>query len=181
MMDKTNTLTPILMMLLWSFFIATSFPVSKMIAGDIDASVLTTLRFVMACIIFLPFLIMRKSQKNPNFRQFGKYIFLGGLTAFYFWCNFKALETTSSMNTAVIFTLVPGITAVLAWGLHKQKINFSSFVGLFLGGIGAVWVVFRGSLNNLALQEFSSADLIFLMGCVSLALFATLLKHFNFK
>ena len=39
----------------------------------------------------------------------------------YFWCMFEALRHTSALNAGALFTLVPGLSAIYAAVLVREK------------------------------------------------------------
>ena len=67
----------------------------------------------------------------------------------YFIGLFKALETTTALNTGTLFTLVPLITAILCIFFLKEKMSLYQLIVYFIGIIGTSIVVFKGNINLL--------------------------------
>jgi drug/metabolite transporter (DMT)-like permease len=94
---------------------------------------------------------------------------------------FEALRTTTALNAAAILTLVPGISAIYAAILVRERLGAYRMVAMGCGLVGALWVVFRGDPDRLFSLVFNWGDLIFFAGCLSLGLYAPLVKRLHRK
>ncbi|MGB0695353.1 MAG: DMT family transporter [Rhodospirillaceae bacterium] len=164
------------LMLLASGLIATSFPVGAEITGGLDAVVLTFLRFALATALFAPLVAWKVGLVLPGPKDLLRYGALGACLATFFWCMFEALRSTSALNTAAIFALMPVITALFAALLLRERLALLSRIALPIGSVGAIWVVFRGDMQALLSLDLGGGDLLFLAGTVSLAAYSTLVK-----
>jgi len=96
-------------------------------------------------------------------------------TAFFIGL-FESLNTTSSLNTAAIFTLVPLIIAIISGIIFKDKISTKHLLIYILGVIGTVWVVFGGDLNLLFSLSLKEGDYIFLIAIIFMSLYSIMMK-----
>ncbi len=161
-------------MLLWTILIATSFPVTKMIPLEINAASWTGLRFLLAALPFLPWLLLRREWHWPGLHELARHALLGALLAGYFWSLLRALKTSTPLHTVVLFTLAPGLTALMGWLLLRERPALRTLVALVAGLLGACWVILQGSWHGLDGFVLEAGDRLFLLGCVSLALHGTL-------
>ena len=168
-----------LLMIVATGLVATSFPVGAAITGGMDSLVLTLLRFVLAAILFAPFVIWRYGFIMPTFRDLVRYAILSACLVGFFWGMFAALRLTSVLNTATIFSLTPAITAGVATVLLKEKLNSASKIALGTGIVGAVWVIFRGDPYALLSFDIGMGDGIFFMGTIALGFYGPLVKYLH--
>lgn len=168
-----------LLMFGWSILIATSFPAAGLVADKIDAASLTALRFLVASVLFAPFVIQVKEMVWPTAKELLAYAVLAASLVTYFWSLFKALETTTHVNTGAIFTLVPAFTAVAAYLLANSKIDKRMLIALCIGCVGALWVVLHGKIEVLITMNLTTGDVIFFFGCVILSMYSPLIQFFR--
>ena len=168
-------------MVSWSVLIATSFPAAALVASTIDATSLTALRFVVAAILFYPILVRSGDTSLPKLDELLAYGALAGISVFYFWALFKALETTTPLNTSAIFTLIPAITTLAAYFISREVINGKVLIALIIGSIGSIWVVVKGDMRTLVNLDINDGDTLFFLGCIVLSLYSPLIILFRRK
>jgi drug/metabolite transporter (DMT)-like permease len=178
-MNLSPTMRAHLLMLLWAVLIATSFPAAALVANKISAVSLTALRFLCATVLFLPFVIHKGKLPLPNKKELLFYSVLAFCLVFYFWALFKALHTTTPLNTGAIFTLIPALTAVNAYILIRSTINKIITLAICIGCVGSFLVVIRGDVSRLMAFDFNDGDLIFLVGCIVLSLYSPFIQFFR--
>jgi drug/metabolite transporter (DMT)-like permease len=90
-----------------------------------------------------------------------------------------ALTMTLPVATSAVYALVPLMTAVTALVLLGQRSGPAVLVSLVFAGIGALWVIFRGDIEALLGLRTGQGELIFLVGCISYAIYTPLLRKFS--
>ena len=164
-------------MLLAIILAASSFPVGAAITKELPPEILMFLRFLLAAALFAPFVLIKHGIKFPSRRALLNYNILSIPLVVFFWCMFESLRYTSILNTGALYTIVPAITAIFALLINREKTGRIRFLGLFLGTLGALWIVFRGNLDSFLRLEINYGDFIFLVGCVFLGLYNPLIKR----
>lgn len=160
--------------------VATSFPAVESIAGELPSSVLTSMRFALAALVFLPLVIRRHGAALlPRAAGLARYALLSAPLVGFFVAMFEALKTTTAVNTAAIFTLVPAFSALFSVLLIRERTSVRHAVALFSGMLGALWVVLRGEPARLAELDFVAGDAWFLLGTAALGLYAVLVKRLH--
>ena len=159
--------------------ISTSFPLGEHITHGLDPAVMMCIRFVVAALLMAPIVAWREGLSLPAPRAFLRYAALGAPLAFFFWCMFEALRYTSGLNESAIFTIVPGLAALFGAVLVGERIGLHRVAALFLGMIGALWIIFRGDPARLFNLEVNIGDGIFLAGCVGYAIYSPLIKRLH--
>ncbi len=165
------------MMLLTIVLASSSFPVGAAITHALEPAVLMFLRFVLAVLLFAPYVFIKHGWKLPTWQDFGRYATLSVPLVIFFWCMFESLRYTSALNTGALYTIVPGITGLYAFLINQERIGRRRTLGLALGILGALWINFRGDLESMIQFEFNRGDLIFLAGCFGMALYNPLVKR----
>jgi len=157
--------------------VAGSFIVSEKLSGITNPFSLTLLRFVGASILLLPFVIYKRKWRSKIISTFPRALIISFFYSGYFIGLFESLNTTSSLNTSTLFTLVPLITALLSIVVFGNKLKSIDISVYFLGMIGTIWVIFKGQLNILFSFSVNEGDLIFLIAVVFMGLYSIAMKY----
>lgn len=165
------------LMLLSIILIASSFPVGATITHALPPAVMMFIRFLLAALLFSPYVVFRNGFTVPKTKQSINYIIISVPLVTFFWCMFESLRHTSLLNTGALFTLVPTITAILAYLINRDSITRLRATGIILGTIGALWIVFRGDWKAFMSLSLNYGDLVFILGCLSLGLYNVLIKR----
>jgi len=161
------------------FFIATIFTVGDEIADAMPASVLMTLRFGLAALLFAPFIFWRYGAPGLGLSGLWRYGLLSFLSTIFFWTMFEGLKYTDALNTGAISTTIPGFTALYGAILMRERLGRYRIAALVLGMVGTLWVIFRGDPARLLALELNYGDGLFFAGCVSLGLYAALIPKLH--
>jgi drug/metabolite transporter (DMT)-like permease len=162
-----------------TIIVATTFPIGQRIAPFLDPALSVLLRFLISVLVMLPILLFTDKIKMPTRPRLIQFSMVGATYAGFFILMLTALNYTTSLNTAVIYTLVPSLAAITSFILLKEKLRPIHFVLLPLGILATVWVIAEGSWQKIMALNSNQGDLIFGAGCVLLGLYATLLKKFH--
>lgn len=165
-----------LLMLLAAILVSTSFTVGKAIAGGLDPIILTLARFLLAALLFLPYVRRRFGLAWPGWGALGRYGVISGALVMFFWLMFASLRSTTAFNTSVIFTLVPGISGMYSALLLGERLGRYRLAALALAMVGALWVIFQGEIGRLLTLALGRGDIIFFVGCLFMAGYTPLVK-----
>ncbi|MDL2268961.1 DMT family transporter [Desulfosarcina sp. OttesenSCG-928-A07] len=163
-------------MLLASFLVATSFPVGKTITPFMDSGALNAIRFLLATVLFAPYVHRKFGIRFPGIRGVLRYSLLSACLAGFFWLTFIALRYTDPLHTGALFTITPGLAGIFSWFLLGEKAGTSRILALLLALFGALWVILSGDLSRLIAMSFNQGDLIFLGACLCMALYGPLIR-----
>ena len=165
-----------LLMLLAATLVSTSFTVGKAIASGLDPIILTLIRFILASLLFLPYIQGRFGLFWPGWRALGRYSVISGALVMFFWLMFESLRYTTAFNTSIIFTLVPGISGMYSAVVLRERLGRYRLVALALAMTGALWVIFQGNIGTLLALELGRGDSLFFIGCLFMAAYTPLVK-----
>ena len=164
--------------LIASILVAGSFIASYKLAVLIDPFSLIFLRFIISIIVLAPFIIRKKDYVSKIKYSFFRALIISLFYSSFFILMFKALKTTSALNTATLYTLVPLLTAVLYMLFFKDKITIKQYFIYFMGIVGTCGVIFKGDINLLLSFTLNNGDYIFLAAIVFMAFYSISMKLF---
>ena len=163
----------------YAILIAGSFSFGSLAIKYIDPLMLTTLRFIFASILMGAIIILIRKKMICFPKKFWRFLILGNLMGSYFVLMFIALEFTDPISTGAVFTLTPFIAMYFGLVILKQKPSHFQVISLFVAGIGAIWVIFNGSIEDLMSFNIGLGEFLFLIGCSCQALYIPLVQKFN--
>lgn len=121
-------------------------PVMKFTLEQVPPFSLAFLRFLIACLLFYPF--VHKQIDYPDLKNRWLWIFsLSGITfniIFFFW----ALEKTASINAPIIGSFGPVMILIFSAIFLKEKIKKSAIIGLIMSLIGVIVIIFQPVLSK---------------------------------
>ena len=168
-----------LAMLLFSALVAGSFSLGSVMAHEIDPAAFTAVRFWLAAVFVGTLAYLRGGLGRQNFVAPWRYAVLGGLFGIYFVLMFEGLKSAPPVSAAAVFTLVPLMSAGFALVLLSQVLTGRMAAALTIGGIGALWVIFRADLAAFLQFDVGRGEMIYFLGCVSHALYTPMVRRLN--
>ena len=166
-----------LAMLAFSALVAGSFSLGGLMANDIDPAAFTAVRFALAAVFVGILASMRGGFSVGSFAAPWRYGVLGGLFGVYFVLMFEGLKTAPPVSAAAVFTLVPLMAAGFAWILLRQVLTSRMALALAIGGVGALWVIFRADLGALLIFDVGQGEAIYFVGCICHALYTPMVRR----
>ncbi|GEM_PF-614806 len=172
----SNTLRAYTYATIATILVAGSFLASAKLSGAIDPISLTLLRFVVALFFMLPLVLFKPQRFKTVLHLLPKSSIISLFYALYFVAMFKALESTTTLNTGSIYTLTPLLTALLALAVFKERIPPFQLLVYIIGILSTLIVVFRADLTLFLALVLNAGDLIFFLATISMALYSITLK-----
>ena len=169
-----------LVMLLFSLFVEGSFVFGKIYAELIEPELLTFYRFLLGAVILGSYLILRKKLSSDLFFKPWRYLILGGIYSVYFVFMFIALRYTSTISTAAIFALMPFATLILDSLIFNKKSQSLIWLALCISSMGALYIIFDGSLSDALNFRLDFGELVFLIGTIVYSSYALVQPRLNF-
>ncbi len=155
---------------------ASSFVVSKNLLPFANSVASTGLRFLMAAVFMLPFIVKFYSL-TINRTLFARYLFASLFLVLFFVGLFESLKTTTALRTSVIYTLLPLLTVIISFIRLNVKVSGRQLAGFILGSIAASWVLLAGNEHLQSMLIWNAGDTIFLLACLSLSVHVVLIKQ----
>lgn len=168
-----------LAMLAFSALVAGSFSLGGMAAPFIDPAALNAVRFALAAAAMWAIAMATTGVPRSMFAAPWRYVVVAALFAAYFVTMFEGLKTARPVSMSAVFTLNPALSAVFGYLLLAQVTTLWMAAAIVIGGAGALWVIFDGSLQALVAFDIGRGEAIFFWGVVGHALYAPLLRRLN--
>ncbi|WP_294981449.1 DMT family transporter [Tabrizicola sp.] len=168
-----------LAMLAFSALVAGSFSLGVLAAPHIDPGALSVARFVLAGVLVGAAAVATTGIPRSAWVAPWRYLVLGGLLGAYFVLMFEGLKTAPPVSAAAVFTLTPLMAAGFGWLFLRQRLTGRMAVALGIGGVGALWVIFRADLAALKAMAIGRGEVIYFVGCVAHAAYAPLVRKLN--
>jgi len=179
---KNNKIIWYIVLTLTYIFWGTQAPALKALSREVPLSLMTFLRFFMACLAILPFFLAVKNRKPIEKSDLKTMAFLGFLgVALYGMINITGIKLSTAVNQAIILHTWPLVATVLAPFLINEKVGRWVYAGLTLGFIGLVVVVSEGNLDSLIDSKYLLGNILIFLSGVTLALYSLFNKKYNHK
>lgn len=166
-------------MLCFSALVAGSFSLGSMVGPFIEPPVLNAVRFVLAAALLWVMALASGSVTRAVLVAPWRYFALAGLFVLYFVTMFEGLKTAAPVSMAAVFTLNPALTAVFGYILLRQVTTARMALAIVVGGLGALWVIFRADIRALMAFEVGRGEAIYFWGCIAHALYSPLLRKLS--
>lgn len=150
-----------------------AFPGIKLGLTGLSAANLTLLRFAVASLCFVLFLMLTRKRLWPEHKDVPYFFLVGflGITSYHLALNYGELHVSAGAASLIIAT-APAITAVVAFFVLKDRLPPLGWFG-FLVSFGGVLLIILG---DGAVLEFSPYALLILLSALTTAFFTTLQK-----
>lgn len=168
-----------LAMLAFSALVGGSFSLGAMAANLVAPAALNAARFLIAGVVIGTAAALTTGFPTGAVRAPWRYLVLGGLFAGYFVLMFYGLQTAPPVSAAAVFTLTPVMSAGFGWLLLRQRTTPRMAAALAIGGFGALWVIFRGSLGEALSFRLGRGEAIYFVGCILHALYTPMVRKLN--
>lgn len=174
------------LLLIWVSLMASSFVMSENLLPYANAITSTGLRFILASLFMLPFILFRYEPSHSIFELFSinrtvflHYMIISLFLILFFVGLFEALKTTTALRTSIIYTLVPLMSLIVALGLLKTRTEKLKIVGFVFGTLGAVLIILAFNSEGVSLDIWNKGDSIFIFSCLSLSIHVVLIKKWG--
>ena len=170
---------PLLAIFIW----AGNTVITKMSAGAIFPAEIGFYRWLLAGLLFTPFMLKAVIAHWPQIRpNLGKIFILGvlGMAVYQSLAYFAATLTTAT-NMGIILSLMPLMSLAMAIISLGQRLTAGALVGALLSFAGVLVVVSSGSLGTLLEHGVNLGDAMMLIATLAYAVYSTLLKKWQLR
>jgi drug/metabolite transporter (DMT)-like permease len=172
-------LYPLLTVMIW----AGNNVITKAAAGRIFPAEIGFYRWVLAALLFTPFLLAPVLRNRAQIKPIlGKVVVLGVLgMAIYQSLAYYAANITTATNMGIILSLVPVMTLGMSIASLGTRLTAGALVGAFVSFAGVLWVVSQGSWSALIAHGVNVGDVMMLVATLAYATYSTLLKKWQLR
>jgi drug/metabolite transporter (DMT)-like permease len=166
-------------MLLFAALIALGFSLAALIKHDITTGPLNAIRFLLGTLVMGAIAFAGARNRFELVKAPWRFAVIGLLSAVYFITNFIGLTLARPVAISAEFTLIPLMSAAIAFALMRQRAGPVVLLSLVLAGLGSIWVIFQGSVAAILGFDIGQGEVIFFAGCVCYAVYTVLLRRLN--
>ncbi|POA53333.1 MULTISPECIES: DMT family transporter [unclassified Pseudomonas] len=170
---------PLLAVFIW----AGNTVVNKLAVGAIFPAEIGFYRWLLAGLLFTPFMLGPVRRHWPVIRpNLGRIFVLGvlGMAVYQSLAYFAAIQT-SATNMGIILSLMPLMSLAMAIAVLGQRLTAGALVGAVLSFAGVLVVVSSGSLASLLQHGVNLGDAMMLVATLAYAVYSTLLKKWQLR
>ncbi|QZI70143.1 DMT family transporter [Pseudomonas protegens] len=170
---------PLLAIFIW----AGNTVINKLAVGAIFPAEIGFYRWLLAGLLFTPFMLKPVLRHWPAIRpNLGRIFILGVLgMAVYQSLAYFAATLTSATNMGIILSLMPLMSLAMAIAALGQRLTAGALVGAVLSFAGVLVVVSSGSLAALLQHGVNLGDAMMLIATLAYAIYSTLLKKWQLR
>ncbi len=156
---------------------AGNFVAGKFLVGHTDHVTLIIIRWGIAVIVLLPFLLWKEKTIRFQRKHFWLLVGMGatGIALFNFFM-FLALQYTSADNVGLISTLNPISIAIFSFFIMRDRLSPRQVTAMIVSFFGILVVLTHGDLEKLVSLEGNIGDIYMLLAVVSWGLYSVLGK-----
>lgn len=170
---------PLLAIFIW----AGNTVINKLAVGAIFPAEIGFYRWLLAGLLFTPFMLKAVIAHWPQIRpNLGKIFVLGvlGMAVYQSLAYFAATLTTAT-NMGIILSLMPLMSLAMAIISLGQRLTAGALVGAVLSFAGVLVVVSSGSFGALLQHGLNMGDAMMLIATLAYAIYSTLLKKWQLR
>ena len=170
---------PLLAIFIW----AGNTVINKLAVGAIFPAEIGFYRWLLAGLLFTPFMLKPVIKHWPEVRpNLWRIAILGVLgMAVYQSLAYFAASLTSATNMGIILSLMPLMSLAMAIAALGQRLTAGALVGAVLSFAGVLLVVSSGSLAALLQHGVNLGDAMMLVATLAYAVYSTLLKKWQLR
>lgn len=160
-------------------FWGASFIATKVALLEVSPATVVWLRFLIGSLILGITMFLRRQAGVPHIRDLAYFALLGfiGIT-FHQWLQSTGLVTALASTTAWIVATTPIFMALLGWLILKEKLSWSTVLGISLAFVGVLLVVSAGEFHSISLGDFGTpGDFLILISAANWAVFSILSRR----
>lgn len=171
--------SPVLALTLAALFWSGNFVVARALRDDVDPVLVTFVRWLLALLVFAPFVWRDVRRSLPALRREWRLIAALGLTglALFHPLVFLAVRTTTATNALITLSLAPVAIMLGVSLLSRTRPSAHQIGGTLVSLTGAVVLLTRGDIAGIVAAGFNLGDLVMLVAVVVWAVYSLLLRR----
>jgi len=169
---------PYLLLILATLFWGGNAIAGKLAVGHISPFLLTSLRWLVASIVLVPFASRYLRDDWVLLRSRLMFLFALGALGFAVFNNlmYSALQTTTAMNAAIIQAALPASIFMLNFVLFRLKVTKYQLLGFPIAVLGVVAIVAQGQWRVLLELSFVLGDVLMLLAITCYGVYSVMLN-----
>ncbi|MEM7291328.1 MAG: DMT family transporter, partial [Pseudomonadota bacterium] len=147
-------------------------------AGHVSPFLLTLLRWIIACLVMLPFALPHLRRDAAAIRKHFWFLFALGAVGFGLFNNlmYLALNYTTAINVAIEQASMPLVVFMLNYLLYRTRVTFFQVIGFAITLIGVAVTATRGDVLSIAENTLNRGDLLMLAAIAFYGIYSVFIR-----
>ncbi len=169
---------PYFLLTMTVLFWAGNFVAARGVHADFPPLTMSFMRWSLAFLIILPFVLPRLWRKRDVIRKHLKILILLGVVgvASFNSLIYIGVQTTQASNATLMQSAIPIMILVICSLFLGERVAGKQWLGVFISLAGVMALVARGSIDNLLGLSFNSGDLWIIAAVVCWSVYSVLLR-----
>lgn len=167
-----------LLLILTTLFWAGNFVIGRAMHLVLPPIVMAELRWSLALVILLPFLIPRLIKQKSVILAHWKMMTVFSILSVACFNTFIyiGLTSTNASNATILQSTAPIFILLLSAVWLKERVSLQQWIGVTISLIGVLMLITQGNISNLLSLSFNTGDLYVLIGVLCWAIYSILLR-----
>lgn len=153
---------------------------AKISLTEIPPLSFTLLRFLLAMLIVLPFVMKRKKFHYANLKNLKKIVFVSLLATANVTLFIFGVERTTATISQMLYAGAPLVAGIFSFLLLKEKIHPRTLCGILVGFVGVFFIVLLPVVGkSVVFNGDLVGNILIFMAVCSFALYTVLSKQFQ--
>jgi drug/metabolite transporter (DMT)-like permease len=169
---------PLILVVLATLFWAGNAVAGKIAVGHISPFLLTSLRWLVALTVLMPFAFNHLRSDWQKVRPRLVVLLLLGTVGFTLFNNlmYSALAITSAINVAIIQSSLPLFVFVVNALFFAMTVNRCQAIGFPITLVGVLTITFQGQVSLLFEQQLNTGDVLMLLAVIAYGVYSVFLS-----
>ncbi|WP_159819022.1 DMT family transporter [Colwellia sp. 20A7] len=169
---------PYLLLILTTLFWAGNFVIGRAMHSVLPPIVMAELRWTLALVILLPFLIPRLIKHKAVIITHWKMLTVFAIFSVACFNTFIyiGLTSTNASNATILQSAIPIFILILSAVWLKEPVSIQQWIGVTISLVGVLMLITQGQISNLLSLSFNVGDLYVLTGVLCWAIYSLLLR-----
>lgn len=152
--------------------------VGRYIAGSVPPGGLSVIRWIITCLVLLPFALPQIRRDWPalmarRWPMFWLALAGGGL---FGTLQFIGLAHTTALNVAVFNSIVPVCIILANFVIFREGVRWMQFQGIVISLLGVLAIIAKGDGSRLSQLNFSGGDLLVIFNMLLFGVYSACLR-----
>lgn len=172
---------PHLLLVLATILWGGNFVIGRAVTGEIPPFTLSLLRWCLAFIVFFPIAFKYVKRDWQKFKEHWPIVIVLALTgvASFNTLVYIGVYYTTSINASLMNSLTPIFLYILSFAFLKIKVTRNQIIGTAISLLGVLFILTKGSIENLINFHFNFGDLIVIVAVISWSFYSLLVKQYS--
>lgn len=178
-MSRRTAFLPYIALLATAILWSGNWIVGRAVHEDVPPVALAFLRWSLALVVFLPFVVRglwdQRAVIADEWKRLAVFSLVG--VASFNALVYYGLKTTGAINGSLLNAGVPIFVIVISWAGLGERYGWRQGIGVAVSLAGAITVISRGDVRSLLALDLGTGDLVILFAIFLWALYSVLLRH----